>query len=247
MSQPYKHTWNLTTIKKDNQMTVRRFILCLILSAVFAVGCDKHGRTGTAPAFIEAVPETIVFTSAEAVYYGDDGNTKTSDMWNIRLSDQKHFIQICCNTCQEDKINTDCLEGVYSALSEDGDYSPDTFNPGYMIRIELPDSSIEGPAMSYFAEFAANSSDFIPDLLREGYVSVDINTDGTFTIEGTMIGQMFLKRNFTYTGDIRTIDMSSTPDTKSSNDCRYEIDYEMSSDIMRFDFGVYKAGQCFRK
>lgn len=241
-------------------MKLRRFIFFLAASALFAAGCDNSvSEEPVAPPFIEAVAETIVFSDAEAIYYGDDGNTGVSDMWLIRLySDMEHdqsdnplgpgqMIQISCNTYRIYEIQTDCLEGFYSTPSGSDDYSSGTFNPGYIIRIELPDSSIEGPAMSYFAEFAANSSDFIPDLLREGYVSVDINTDGTFIIEGTMIGQMFLKRNFTYTGDIRTIDMSSTPDTKSSNDCRYEIDYEMSSDIMRFDFGVYKAGQCFRK
>jgi hypothetical protein len=74
-----------------------------------------------------------------------------------------------------------------------------------------------------------------------------MNPDGTFVIEGSMVGQKFLKRNFIYEGELDFIDMTATSETKSSNESGYEINFEIPSDIMRFDLGVYKAGECFRK
>lgn len=166
-----------------------------------------------------------MFTDAEAIYYADDGNTGISDMWNIILTTDMErdalgnpigpgkMLQISCNTARESGMSADCLEGVYVAPSAEYDYSVGTFNPGSMVSVGIPEGSIETPAMSYFGDLLSGSSDFVPDLLREGHAVVDINDDGTFTIEGTLIGQMFLKRNFTYTGDMKAIDMS--PSVKS--------------------------------
>ena len=100
--------------------------------------------------------------------------------------------------------------------------------------------------MSYFGQYTL-AGDVDVDLLREGFVNIDMNSDGTFVIEGSMVGQKFLKRNFIYEGELDFIDMTATSETKSSNESGYEINYEIPSDIMRFDFGVYKAGECFRK
>lgn len=202
-------------------MTVRRLLCFLTATSLLAWGCgSKEHAEPAAPPFVEAVPETTVFTDAEAVYYGDDGNTGISDMWNIILTtDMEHdalgnplgpgkMLQISCNTSREQEMSSDCLEGVYVAPSADYDYSIGTFNPGSMVSVDIPGGSLEAPAMSYFGDLSSGSQDFVPDLLREGHTVVDINDDGTFTIEGTLIGQMFLKRNFTYTGELRAIDMS---------------------------------------
>lgn len=190
-------------------MTVRRSVFLFSACLLIAGGCaDQKPIEPAAPPFIEAVAETIVFTEAEAIYYGDEGNTGVSDMWNIRMYTDGGLIQICCNTCPEPQMTSDCLEGVYTAPSGTGDYSVGTYNPGYMISIDVNGDSIEAPVMSYFGTFDEGSSDFVPDLLREGFTVVDINDDGTFTIEGTLIGQMFLKRNFTYTGDLTIINNS---------------------------------------
>jgi len=227
-------------------MTVRRSLISLLFSVLLAAGCNEVVTPEPPPPFVEAVAQTIEFTSAQAYYYGDDGNTEQSDMWNLRLSCPECFVQISCNTLLADELTPDCLVGYYTASTTIGKYSPDSFNSGYMLKIELPDEIIEGPAMSYFGEYTSDSNVMV-DLLREGYVNIDMNSDGTFTIEGTMVGQMFLKRNFIFTGELDLIDLTAASETKSSNDCRYEIDYEMLSDIMRFDFGVHKAGECFRK
>lgn len=226
-------------------MTVRRSIFSLALSALLAIGCNQT-QTEPPPPYVGPEAQVMEFTTAEAIYYGDDGNTEKSDMWNIRLTGHEQMIQISCNTIQADEADPEYLVGYYTEPKRQGVYTPDSFNPGYMLKIEFADGSIEGPVMSYYGEFTSNG-EVVVDLLSEGFVNIDANTDGTFTIEGTMVGKKFLKRNFAYMGKLDVIDMTSTSETKSSNDCRYEIDYEMLSDIMRFDFGVHKAGECFRK
>lgn len=220
-------------------MTVSRAITYLSALVLLVWGCE---RITPPPPFVESVARTVVFTEAEAIYYGDDGNTETSDMWNIRLYGPDSFIQISCNTVRQSGIDAASLEGVYSASSENGKYLPDTFNPGYMIEVDLSDYTIKAPVMSYYGDISPDSPDFIPDLLSEGYMVVDINDDNTFAIEGTMIGQSFLKRNFIYEGDITIIDRSSTLDVKSSNNSRYEITYEVpSSAYMPDGMFLYKA------
>ena len=229
-------------------MTVRITLCFLVASVLLAVGCGKINQVDPPPPYVGPEARTIEFTSAEAVYYGDDGATEESDMWNVRLSGNGEMLQISFNTVLAKEADADYLEGFYTARPEDEDYSPDTFNQGCMFSIEISDEVIEGPAMSYYVEYSQDGDDSVIDLLREGYVTVDINSDATFTIEGTMVGEMFLKRNFTYTGNLEVIDLTKvSSETKSSNDCRYEINYEIPSDIMRFDLGVYKAGECFRK
>lgn len=228
-------------------MTIGRSLIFLALSALLACGCGNEVvPPEPPPPFVEAEAKIIEFTSAQAYYYGDDGNTEQSDMWNLRLSCPECFVQISCNTLLADELTPDCLVGYYTASSKDGYYSPDSFNPGYILKIELPDETIEGPAMSYFGQHTLTGEVNV-DLLREGFVNIDMNSDGTFVIEGSMVGQKFLKRNFIFEGDLDFIDLTVSSETKSSNDSGYEINFEMLSDIMPFDFGVYKAGQWFRK
>ena len=228
-------------------MTIGRSFIFLALSALLACSCGKEVvPPEPPPPFVEAQAQTIEFTSAQAYYYGDDGNTEQSDMWNLRLSCPECFVQVSCNTLLADGLTPDCLVGYYTAASNDGSYSPDSFNPGYMLKIELPDETLEGPAMSYFGQYTL-TGDTSVDLLREGFVNIDMNSDDTFVIEGSMVGQKFLKRNFIFEGELDFIDMTVTTETKSSNDSGYEINFEIPSDIMHFDLGVYKAGQWFRK
>lgn len=194
-------------------MTLRQSFILLTAGAALSWGCENPGPDETpAPPSAKPTVETIVFTDAQAIYFGDDGNTGISDMWYIRLYTAMEqdvsgnpvgpgqLMQISCNTPQDSGLTTDCLEGVYSEPSGIDDFSSGTFNPGYMISVDLPDGKIEAPVMSYFGDIFAGRTDFVPDLLKDGYVIIDINNDGTYTIEGTLTGHMLQKRNFTYTG-----------------------------------------------
>lgn len=180
---------------------------------MLAASCEKQ-----APVVEETTREIIEFTDGEAIWYGDDGNTEVSDMWNIRLYTDMdrdeagnpvgpgQMIQISCNTDQDTKANADNLRGVYVTPSDEYDYSPGTFNPGYLVEIEIPGGYISAPAMSYFGELAEGSAEPAPEFLEEGSVSVEINADGTFTIEGSMMTESAISKDFTYTGELVIID-----------------------------------------
>ena len=180
---------------------------------MLAASCEKQ-----APVVEETTREIIEFTDGEAIWYGDDGNTEVSDMWNIRLYTDMdrdeagnpvgpgQMIQISCNKDQDTKANADNLRGVYVTPSDEYDYSPGTFNPGYLVEIEIPGGYISAPAMSYFGELEEGSTEPAPEFLEEGSVSVEINADGTFTIEGSMTTESAISKDFTYTGELVIID-----------------------------------------
>ena len=190
-------------------MKIRHSIIYLAAATLLAISCEKQATTVNT-----TNREIIEFTDGEAIYYGDDGNTELSDMWNIRLYTDMdrdeagnpvgpgQMIQISCNTGRDTEANADNLRGLYVTPSDEYDYSPGTFNPGYMVEIEIPGSYISAPAMSYFGELEEGSTEPAPELLEEGSVSVEINADGTFTIEGSMTTESAITRDFTYTGEL---------------------------------------------
>ena len=203
MSQPYM----------NSKMKIRQSIIYLAVSILLAASCEEQKPV--------VEKEVIVFTDGEAIWYGDDGNTEVSDMWNIRLytdmeRDQAgnpvgpgQMIQISCNTDQDSEANADNLRGLYVTPQDEYDYSPGTFNPGYMVEIELPDGNISAPAMSYFGSLETGSTVPYPDFLEDGSVSIKINADATFTSEGWMTSQSGITRDFTYTGEPVIIDKIS--------------------------------------
>lgn len=202
MSQPYI----------NNKMKIRQSLIYLAAATLLAASCEKQAPV------VETTREIIEFTDGEAIYYGDDGNTELSDMWNIRLYTDMdrdeagnpvgpgQMIQISCNTGRDTEANADNLRGLYVTPSDEYDYSPGTFNPGYLVEIEIPGGYISAPAMSYFGELAEGSAEPAPEFLEEGSVSVEINADGTFTIEGSMMTESAISKDFTYTGDLTIID-----------------------------------------
>lgn len=194
-------------------MKIRQSLIYLTAATLLAASCEKQ-----TPTVEETTREIIEFTDGEAIWYGDDGNTEVSDMWNIRLYTDMdrdeagnpvgpgQMIQISCNTDQDTKANADNLRGVYVTPSDEYDYSPGTFNPGYLVEIEIPGGYISAPAMSYFGELEEGSTEPAPEFLEEGSVSVEINADGTFTIEGSMMTESAISKDFTYTGELVIID-----------------------------------------
>ena len=193
-------------------MKIRQSLIYLAAATLLAASCEKQAPV------VETTREIIEFTDGEAIYYGDDGNTELSDMWNIRLYTDMdrdeagnpvgpgQMIQISCNTGRDTEANADNLRGLYVTPSDEYDYSPGTFNPGYLVEIEIPGGYISAPAMSYFGELAEGSAEPAPEFLEEGSVNVTINADGTFTIEGSMMTESAISKDFTYTGELVIID-----------------------------------------
>lgn len=172
------------------------------------------------PPFKEPVAEMIECTQANVVYYGDDGYTGVSDLWQVTLYtdmdiDEKgnpigagQIVCISCNAKQGDVLDMANLVGTYTATISTGDFRAGTFNEGYMRTIDLPGGAVEIPDFSFFGDLAEGETTFEPDLLREGYCQIESNADGTYTVSGIMVGTEYLKRYFTYTGAIEPVDRS---------------------------------------
>ena len=98
------------------------------------------------------------------------------------------------------------------------------FVQGYIYSIEIPGGEIEIPDGTYFADFADGSTDYNPDLLREGDFTITVNEDGTCTVEGVLVGTEYLKRYFSYTGTPKVTDKSgengsdNTPNSSLTGD-----------------------------
>ena len=77
-------------------------------------------------------------------------------------------------------------------------------------RIHEPDGSADrksGSAWRYFLwDVKAYSTSVDADLLSGGKMTVKRSDGGEYTISGTLVGDLSLKRYFTYTGKLTTID-----------------------------------------
>lgn len=166
--------------------------------------------------FVEAIPDTIEFTNAQFIYNGDDMGDASSDGWVIKLyTDMEidetgspvgpgHIMQMLLNVRydSEQSANPDMLRGSYIEMVSSGDFREGTFVDGYMARIDLPTGMVEIPDATFYAEIKDGSTEMDCDLIDEGIVRVSKNDDGTFLIEGILVGKKYTKRYFTWTGAI---------------------------------------------
>lgn len=166
------------------------------------------------PDFVEAVPETIVFTNAQFIYNGDDMGEEISDGWVIKFYTDMEIdetgspigpgcvVQLLLNVRYDPEQSADpkLLRGRYTQMMNSGDFSAGTFVDGYMARIDLPTGTVEMADATFYADIAAGETEMDYDLLDEGVVAVSINDDGTITIDGILVGKKYTKRYFTWTG-----------------------------------------------
>ena len=75
-----------------------------------------------------------------------------------------------------------------------------------MYEIDLPGGSMMQPDGCFFGDIPSGETEFEADLLREGSFAVTDNGDGTFTVEGIMVGTEYMKRYFSYTGKFEPVD-----------------------------------------
>lgn len=198
-------------------------ILCALLLCIGIHSCTKPspdtGHIDTpekVPGFIEAVPDTTEFTNAQFIYNGDDLGEQISDGWVIKLYtdmdvDQGgnpigpgRVVQMLLNVRYdpEQKGNPSLLKGTYLEMMSSGDFSAGTFVDGFMSRLDLPTGSIEIADATFYAELTEGSTEMDYDLIDEGKVKIKDNDDGTFTIEGILIGKKYTKRYFSWTGKV---------------------------------------------
>ena len=166
--------------------------------------------------FVEAVPDTVVFTNADFIYYGDIAGESRSDDWVVKLYTDMDIdqmgnpigpgmvTQLQLNALFDENQAADpsALEGLYREMMNSGNFAPGTFVSGYMVRLDLPGQTLEMADGTFYADLSEGSTEMDYDLIDEGAVSINANDDGTFTIEGVLVGKKYTKRYFNWTGKV---------------------------------------------
>ena len=166
--------------------------------------------------FVEAVPDTVTFTNADFIYYGDITGESSSDDWVVKLYTDMEIddfgnpigpgtvtqLQLNAKFDENQGADPSKLKGVYREMINSGNFAPGTFVSGYMVRLDLPGQTIEMGDGTFYADLSEGSTEMDYDLIDEGAVSIQPNDDGTFTIEGVLVGKKYTKRYFKWTGSI---------------------------------------------
>lgn len=203
-----------------------RFLYPVLFLTLLGISCSESDE-GQNPlnnnGFKEPVPETLTFDQAVVTYYGDDSFSGVSDLWTLELSTsmstdeagdpvgpgQRLTVSLNAATNSSATPDVQFLSGTYYMPANSGDLSAGTFNPGYMTEQDRPNGAVQVPTGSFFGDLAAGSAQFEADLLREGNCKVTVNSDGSLSVEGMLVGTDFLKRIFTYRGTPQLVDYSA--------------------------------------
>lgn len=198
-----------------------KFSSLLLAAAILFTSCN-NGSTNSEHdgTYQEPTPETVSLDNAVFSYYGDPYYSGESDLWILELSTtpaEGEYVKINVSVNAEPglqgKPDITLLNGRYNMPSNSGDMSAGTFNTGYTDTQDRPNGAVEIPAGSYFANVSEESDEPVEtDLLREGYCTVTVGTDGKVSIEGVMIGTQYFKRYFTYEGTPEVTDKSEGGD-----------------------------------
>lgn len=189
--------------------------------AILCFACERPEtpsveKPGPDESFIEAVPDTVTFTNSQIVYYGGEDRDELSDCWAIKLYTDMELdevgnpigpgavMQLLLNAAYNEKqgADTDLLAGHYREMSNSGDINPGKFLSGYMMTLELPGKTVEMADGTFFGEVASGSTTVNYDLLDEGVVRICKERDGTFSIDGVLVGTKYIKRYFKWSGPI---------------------------------------------
>ena len=215
-----------------------KIVLMLLAASAFAASCQKDGggNTGQQPqtpgGFEEPVPERPDYVNANLIYYGNGGDDELPDEWLLNLYTDMEVVggnpigpgQYLCinfyapvNQAQEPSLNY--LKGQYGMPSSSG-LAESTYIQGEIYNIDTPLGSITMPGGTFYGDIPAGEYEFEPDLIREGSFSITANEDGTWTIDGILVGTQYTKRYFSYTGEFNPVDNSdqgSSQDIPNSN------------------------------
>ena len=202
--------------------------------------------------FIEAVPDTVTFTNAEFIYNGDDIGEAISDGWLVKLYTDMDIdetgapvgpgqvVQMLLNAPYnaDQTADPEHLTGIYSEMFNSGDFSAGTFVSGYLQYIDLPGERLEMADGTFYADLAEGSTDMDYDLIDEGAVRIASAGDGTYTIEGILVGKKCTKRYFRWSGRIEARDNvpEQIPNSTITQDI---IDKEFTQAILQ------DKGDCF--
>lgn len=175
---------------------------------------EKNGGENGKP-----TPETVEFINSNLVYWGDEDGVGTDHFVLTLYTDME--VDAAGNPIGPGKIMAFSLnvppfasgttefplpERTFDAAPNGYTFNEWTFNLGYMNQMDLPTGKVEVPAGSFYGDVKAHSTSVDADLLSGGKMTVKRSADGEYTISGVLVGDLSLKRYFTYTGKLTTID-----------------------------------------
>ena len=193
-----------------------RFILIFLALIALAFSCTKPQVPDEG--YVESIPDTVRFVDSRFVYNGNLGD-KVSDAWIVKLYTDMEtddsgdpvgpgtMVQLFLNVTYDDaqSADPDFLPGVYREMDNSLNYRAGTFVSGYMKYVDLPGQRIEVAEATFYAELEDGSADMEYEPIDEGALEIVDNGDGTFTIEGILVGKKYTKRYFTWTGEINPV------------------------------------------
>lgn len=193
-----------------------RFILIFLALIALAFSCTKPQVQDEG--YVESIPDTVRFVDSRFVYNGNLGD-KVSDAWIVKLYTDMEtddsgdpvgpgtMVQLFLNVTYDDAQSADpeFLPGVYREMDNSLNYRAGTFVSGYMKYVDLPGQRIEVAEATFYAELEDGSADMEYEPIDEGALEIVDNGDGTFTIEGILVGKKYTKRYFTWTGEINPV------------------------------------------
>lgn len=197
-------------------MRERRFNQWIVLLAAWCtVSCGESATTsGAADSYVEPQPQCVQFTNISVEYSGDDVGEKSSDGWILKLWTDMEIdaarnpigpgavAQLLLNVTYngEQKPDVALLPGRYTSQSNSGDYSPRTFVSGYTDYIDTPAGLLERADGTFYAAILEGSTEMDADLIDDGVVQIERLADGTFAIEGVLVGPKCIKHHFAWSG-----------------------------------------------
>ena len=219
-----------------------RFIFAAFAMAMLFFACQKPEPViPDAPdypeietGFVEAVPDTVIFTNSQIIYYGGEARDEISDCWVVKLYTDMEIddfgnpigpgtvtqLQLNAKFDENQGADPSKLKGMYREMMNSGNFAPGTFVSGYMVRLDLPGQTIEMGDGTFYADLSEGSTEMDYDLIDEGAVSIQPNDDGTYIIEGVLVGKKYTKRYFRWTGNIdpRNYVPEETPNSTLTQD-----------------------------
>lgn len=205
---------------------MKKWIYLLICSVLALTACsdddnqDNGGNTITIPDGENNTPEIVNYTQASLVYWGIQDVSDESCHFELSLYTDMEInydgnpigpgkiMRLSMNAPLFDKGTTEfpLPEGTYKASPANYIFDAWTFNTGYEDQINLPTGVIAVNRGTFYGDVAPYSTEYEADLLNVGKFSIKKNTDGTYSISGWAAGNSSRKRNFTYTGELKTTD-----------------------------------------
>lgn len=183
----------------------------------------KSGASKTVD--IHPAPEVVEFVNSNLVYWGDKDGVGTDHFVLTLYTDME--VDATGNPIGPGKIMAFSLnvppfaseatefplpEGTFDAALNGYTFDEWTFNLGYMNQIDLPTGKVDIPAGTFYGDVKSYSTSVDADLLSGGKMTVKRLSGGEYSISGTLVGDLSLKRYFTYTGKVITIDRHESKD-----------------------------------